>query len=47
MKFVEESGWWEEDFIVKQMMKFHHVKSEYRCEKLLMLYMLDLIFIGE
>jgi hypothetical protein len=41
MRFVEESGWWEEEFVVKQMMIFYNVKAEYRCEKLLLFYMLN------
>jgi DNA polymerase III delta prime subunit len=45
MRFVEECGWWEEEKIVKYMMTFYDIKSEYRCEKLLMFYIFDMIYI--
>ena len=44
MRFVEESGWWDEESVVQFMMDFYNVKAEYRCEKLLMFYMMNLIW---
>lgn len=41
MTFIEKSGWWEEELVVKWMMDFYNVKAEFRCEKLLMFYVLN------
>lgn len=35
---------WTREQIVQYKMKFHSIKSEFRCEKLLILYMLDILF---
>lgn len=45
MRFIEESGLWKEEQIVQYMMTFHNIKSEYRCEKLLMFYIFDMIYL--
>lgn len=44
MEFVETSDWWDGELVIKYQMEFHKIKSEYRCEKLLIFYMLDLIY---
>jgi len=44
MKFIETCGWWNEENVTKHQMEFNKIKSEYRCEKLLIFYMLDFIF---
>jgi hypothetical protein len=44
MEFVETSEWWHGELVIKYQMEFHKIKSEYRCEKLLILYMLDVIY---
>jgi hypothetical protein len=44
MKFIEASGWWNEENVTRHQMEFNKIKSEYRCEKLLIFYMLDFIF---
>ena len=45
MRFIEESGLWKEEQIVQYMMTFYNIKSEYRCEKLLMFYIFDMIYL--
>ena len=45
MRFIEESGLWNEEQIVQYMMTFYNIKSEYRCEKLLMFYIFDMIYL--
>jgi hypothetical protein len=44
--FVENAGWWTEKDIIHYNVTFYNIKSEYRCEKLLMFYILDLIFVS-
>jgi hypothetical protein len=44
IKYVETSGKWTEIEIIETSMEFYKVKSEFRCEKLLLLYLLDFIF---
>jgi len=44
--FRSNSEKWSGEERAKIMMCFHKIKSEYRCEKLLMLYMLDFVFKG-
>ena len=45
MRFIEECGWWNEEKIVQYIMTFYDIKSEYRCEKLLMFYIFDMIYL--
>lgn len=45
MRFIEESGLWKEEQVVHYMMTFYNIKSEYRCEKLLMFYIFDMIYL--
>ena len=47
MRFIENCGWWNEEKIVQYMMTFYDIKSEYRCEKLLMFYIFDMIYIQQ
>jgi hypothetical protein len=44
ISFVEKSGIWEEERVSNIQMCFYKVKSEFRFEKLLLLYMFDYIF---
>jgi len=44
MSFVEKSGEWQDDRVSNIQMCFYKVKSEFRFEKLLLLYMFDYIF---
>lgn len=44
MKFIESSDWWTESDISRFQMTFYKIKSEYRLENLLMLYILDMIY---
>jgi DNA polymerase III delta prime subunit len=43
MKYIEYSPLWKESDKINYMVHFHKIKSEYRCEKLLILCMLDYI----
>jgi len=43
MKYIEFSPLWKESDKINYMIHFHKIKSEYRCEKLLILCMLDYI----
>jgi hypothetical protein len=45
MNYIENSGLWENKQIIMYMMEFYRIKSEYRCEKMLMFYMLELIYL--
>ena len=45
--FIENAGWWTEKDIINYTVTFYNIKAEYRCEKLLMLYILDLIFVSK
>jgi hypothetical protein len=45
IQFIETSGWWCEKDIIKYNVTFYNIKSEYRCEKLLMFYLLDLMYV--
>ena len=45
MRFIEECGWWNEECIVHFMMTFYNIKSEYRCEKLLMFCIFDMVYL--
>lgn len=44
MEFIEKVGWWSSDKLTKYQMTFYNIKSEYRCEKLLMLYIMDMMY---
>jgi len=44
IKYIETSGKWSDIEIIETSMEFYKVKSEFRCEKLLLLYLLDFIF---
>lgn len=41
---IENSIYWEQIVICEYIMEFYKVKSEYRCEKLLLFYLLNMIF---
>lgn len=45
MEFVAESDMWNREQTTYFQMEFYNIKSEYRCEKLLMFYMLDYIYL--
>lgn len=44
MTYVENSDHWTNIQISEFLMEFYKIKSEYRCEKLLLLYLLNMIF---
>jgi hypothetical protein len=44
LHFIENVGWWTSENLAKYQMTFYNIKSEYRCEKLLMLYIMDIIY---
>jgi DNA polymerase III delta prime subunit len=44
IKYIGTSGKWTEIQIIEVSMEYYKVKSEFRCEKLLLLYILDYIF---
>ena len=46
-QFIEKTGWWSLHEITSMFMCFHKIKAEYRCEKLLMFYMMDYLYIRE
>jgi len=46
LKFVETCGWWKKEDVVYFHIVFSKVKIEFRCEKLLMLFMFDLFYRG-
>ena len=45
IQFIEESKWWNEEKVIHYIITFHNIKSEFRCEKLLLFYVLDLIYL--
>jgi hypothetical protein len=45
LQFIETSGWWCEKDVIQYSVTFYNIKSEYRCEKLLMFYLLDLMHV--
>ena len=47
MNYVENSGLWSNETAVFYLMEFYKIKAEYRCEKLLMFYMLELIYLRQ
>ena len=46
LDFVAESGWWNREQTTYFQREFYNIKSEYRCEKLLMFYMLDYMYLS-
>lgn len=44
MNFIERCEFWNKKDITQFQMVFYNIKSEYRCEKLLLFYILDLIY---
>jgi hypothetical protein len=47
MEYVQESGKWSDAVKSNIMMCFNKIKAEFRCEKMLMMYMLNFIFLRE
>lgn len=45
MNYIENSNDWSKENVTKYMLEFFKIKSEFRCEKLLMLYILDLLYL--
>ena len=46
MNFIEDSSYWNQiEYKSNILMCFHKIKLEFRCEKLLILYMLDFMFL--
>jgi DNA polymerase III delta prime subunit len=45
MNYIENSNDWSKENVTKYMLEFYKIKSEFRCEKLLMLYILDLLYL--
>ncbi len=44
MHFIETCGYWSFDLVSEFQIKFYSIKSEYRCEKLLMLYIFNMLY---
>lgn len=44
MGFIETCGYWTFDLVSEFQMNFYRIKSEYRCEKLLMFYVLNMLY---
>ena len=47
MDYIQESGKWSDAVKSNIMMCFNKIKAEFRCEKMLMMYMLNFIFLRE
>ena len=47
MDYIQQSDEWNEYEKSNIMMCFHKIKSEFRCEKMLMMYMLNFVFLRE
>lgn len=47
LKFMEQSPRWTRAEFVRHAVQLHHVKGEYRCEPLLMMYWLDKVYSGQ
>jgi hypothetical protein len=47
IEYIENTDWLENDQVINIVLSFYKIKSEYRCEKLLLLYLFDLLFFGE
>lgn len=45
MFFIENSGWYPSNKVIEYITEFYRIKSEYRCEKLLMLYVFDMLYL--
>lgn len=43
--FIENSGWYPSPKVIEYITEFYRIKSEYRCEKLLMLYVFDMLYL--
>lgn len=43
ISFIENSGWYASDKVIEYITEFYRIKSEYRCEKLLMLCVFDML----
>lgn len=43
--FIENSNTYESARVIEYIAEFYRIKSEYRCEKLLMLYMFDMLYL--
>lgn len=43
--FIENSGWYPRNKVIEYITEFYRIKSEYRCEKLLMLYVFDMLYL--
>jgi len=44
IEFIEKSDLFEEENKIEYISEFYRIKSEYRCEKLLMLYIFDMLY---
>lgn len=44
IEFIEQSNIFEANHKIEYISEFYRIKSEYRCEKLLMLYLLDMLY---
>jgi DNA polymerase III delta prime subunit len=44
IKYIENSNYWTNIQISEYLIEFYNIKSEYRCEKLLLFYLLNMIF---
>lgn len=44
IQYIEQSTYWEQINVSRYMIEFYKVKPEYRCEKLLLFYLLNMIF---
>jgi len=44
IEFIEHSNIFEANHKIEYISEFYRIKSEYRCEKLLMLYLLDMLY---
>lgn len=45
MNYINDSNEWSKENITKYMLEFYKIKSEFRCEKMLILYILDLLYL--
>lgn len=44
IQFVEASAWFTPETTIEYIAEFYRIKSEYRCEKLLMFYIMDMLY---
>lgn len=47
IEFIENTDLWDKDQVIHVVLSFYKIKSEYRCERLLLLYLFDLLFFGD